>query len=140
MTAFDPLCCIQSIEIVSGEKIPDFPSLEGTMTTPLLFVGIRGRVLALDHDIGAEIWRAELGSDVVTVVWDGEALFAATSGEIWRLDPQTGGQIWHNKLKGLGRMLISIASSRAPSGSPSAEITELHQRAADAAIAAATTG
>lgn len=70
--------------------------------TSLLFVEIRGRVLALDHTTGAEVW--------------------------------------HNQLKGLGRMLISIASSRTPSGSRAAAITERHQRATDAAIAAATTG
>ena len=81
----------------------------------LVFVGIKDSVLALDDRTGAEVWRAELRSgDYVTVLWDGEALFAANSGEVWRLDPQTGQIIWHNQLKGFGRGLVSLATSRHP--------------------------
>ena len=50
----------------------------------------------------------------MTVLWDGEALLAANSGEVWRLDPETGDEIWHNRLQGLGRGLVSLASTRAP--------------------------
>src|SRR5262245_12286190 len=81
----------------------------------LVFVGIKDSVLALDDGTGAEVWRADLrSSDYVSVLWDGEALFAANSGEVWRLDPQTGQIIWHNELKGLGRGLVSVATSRHP--------------------------
>jgi outer membrane protein assembly factor BamB len=84
----------------------------------LIFIGIRDAVVALDEGTGAEIWRASLAaSDYVTVLWDGEALIAANVGEVWRLDPATGRLIWHNKLKGLGRGLVSLASSRFPSAS-----------------------
>jgi len=79
----------------------------------LIYVGIKSSVVALENKTGAEVWRTQLrGSDYVTVLWDGEALIAANSGEIWRLDPQSGAVIWRNEFKGLGRGLVSLASSR----------------------------
>src|SRR5688500_14357722 len=81
----------------------------------LFFVGIKSSILALDERTGTEIWRTKLkGSDFVTVLWDGETLIAATGGEIFRLDPQSGTVMWHNALKGLGRGVVSLASTRAP--------------------------
>jgi outer membrane protein assembly factor BamB len=104
---------------------------------PLLFVGIRGRVVALNRETGDEVWRVQAGSDYMTVFWDGEALFAATSGEVWRLDPETGGQLWHNKMKGLGQGLVSLASTQTAGGSdPSPE----YRRRAAAAAASAAAG
>jgi outer membrane protein assembly factor BamB len=80
-----------------------------------VFVGIRSAVIALDSETGDPAWRAELsGSDFVTVLWDGVALLAANNGEVFRLDPATGAIVWHNELKGLGRGLVSLASTRAP--------------------------
>lgn len=85
----------------------------------LLFVGIKKAVVALDHRTGVEVWRAELrASDYVSVLWDGEALFASSRGEVWRLDPRTGGVLWHNELKGLGWGIASLASSRAREATP----------------------
>ena len=81
----------------------------------MIFVGIKNVVVALDERNGDEIWRATLrGSDFVTVLWDGEALLAANSGEVWRLDPESGEEIWHNRLTGLGRGVVSLASTRVP--------------------------
>jgi len=107
----------------------------------LLFIGVKHSVIALDERTGAEVWRAELRSgDYVTVLWDGESLFAANSGEIWRLDPQNGSAIWHNVLKGLGRGLVSLASSRRPTQPSDMDLTaEKRRRDAQAAAAAAAT-
>jgi outer membrane protein assembly factor BamB len=81
----------------------------------LLYLGIKNSVVALNDKTGEEVWRVKLrGSDYVTVMWDGEALVAANSGEVWRLDPASGTVIWHNELKGMGRGLVSIASARRP--------------------------
>jgi outer membrane protein assembly factor BamB len=102
---------------------------------PLLFVGIRGRVVALDRYTGDEVWRVQFGSDYLTVFWDGEALFAATAGEIWRMDPDTGELLWHNKMRGLGQGLVSIASTQAPGGNDSS--VEHYRRLAQAAAASA---
>ena len=106
----------------------------------LVFAGIKDSVLALDDRTGAEVWRAELRSgDYVTVLWDGEALFAANSGEVWRLEPQTGQIIWHNQLKGLGRGLVSLATSRHPTSRTDGTVAaEKRRRDAQAAAAAAS--
>jgi outer membrane protein assembly factor BamB len=103
-----------------------------------VFVGIKGAVLALDERSGEPVWRADLRtSDYVNVYWDGEALLAANSGEIWRIDATSGSTIWHNELKGLGRGLVSLATSRRPgssdSGAPAAE--KFRRDAAEAASA-----
>jgi outer membrane protein assembly factor BamB len=97
----------------------------------------------LDDRTGAEIWRAELhGSDYVTVLWDGEALLAANNGEVWRLEPETGAVLWHNDLKGLGRGLVSLASSRRETHSADGNMAAVKHRrdAQDAAANGAATG
>ena len=108
----------------------------------LIFVGIKNSVVALDEHTGAEVWRAELrSSDFVTVLWDGEALFAANSGEVWRLDPTHGHVLWHNELKGMGRGLVSLVSARVASGTNDAGLAaEQRRRAAASAAAAAHAG
>ena len=81
----------------------------------LVFIGIKNSVVALDARTGAEVWRVALrGSDFVNVCWDGDALIAANSGEVWRVDPRSGAVLWHNPLKGFGRGLVSLATSHAP--------------------------
>jgi outer membrane protein assembly factor BamB len=106
----------------------------------LIFVGIKDSVIALDDRTGAEVWRAELrSSDYVNVYFDGETLIAANSGEVWRLDPANGSVIWHNELKGSGRGLVSLATSRRPGGSTSGD-TAAEKWRRDAAAAAAAAG
>jgi outer membrane protein assembly factor BamB len=105
-----------------------------------VYVGIKGCVVALDRDGGDEMWRAELRSaEYVTVFFDGTGLFAANSGEAWRLDPATGETIWHNQLKGLGRGLVSLASSLAVNAASTAEMAEEKSRRDAATAAAAAT-
>lgn len=108
----------------------------------LVFVGIKSSVVALEERTGAEVWRTELRtSDFVNVLWDGESLFAANSGEVWRIRPETGELLWHNELKGMGRGLVSLASSRAPNTSASTDVSaEKRRRDAQAAAAHAAAG
>jgi len=106
----------------------------------LLYIGIRDTVIALNRESGNEVWRAQLrSSDFVNVLWDGDALFAANRGEVWRLDPTSGGVLWHNELKGLGRGLLSLASSRAASAGGDVEVAEEKRRRDAAERAAAAT-
>ena len=106
------------------------------------FIGIKNSVVAVDARTGAEVWRAKLkGSDFVTVLWDGDALIAANSGEVFRLDPGNGAVLWHNPLKGLGRGIVSLASSRAPArSSPYETLTAKKRRDDQEAAAAAAAG
>jgi outer membrane protein assembly factor BamB len=106
----------------------------------LIYVGIKDSVVALDDRSGSVVWQAELrSSDYVAVHWDGEALFASNAGEVWRLDPASGQVLWHNELKGLGRGLVSLASSRRPTASGSSDLAaEKRRRDAQAAAAASS--
>ena len=105
----------------------------------LVFVGIKNSVVALDDRTGAEVWRTGLaGSDFVSVAFDGEGLMAANRGEVFRLDPRTGAVLWHNELKGLGRGLVTLASSRGPVVTAGADVAAGKQkRNQDAAAASA---
>ena len=106
----------------------------------LIFVGIKYSVIALDDRTGTEVWRTDLRSgDYVTVLWDGEALIAGNSGEVWRLDPRNGQVMWRNELKGLGRALVSLASTRRPTANADTELAD-EKRRRDAAAAAAAAG
>ena len=82
----------------------------------LIFVGIKDSVVAVDARTGDEVWRAKLKSmsSFVTVLWDGEFLVASANGEVFGLDWRDGTITWHNKMKGLGLGIVSLASSRTP--------------------------
>lgn len=88
----------------------------------LLYVGIKGHVLALDRATGAEVWRTKLeglrmrASDFVHLSLDDDQLYAATSGELYCLDRRTGMVRWHNQLTGLGTGLVSMVSDGPPAG------------------------
>ena len=105
-----------------------------------VFVGIKNTVLALDDKTGTEIWRTKLRtSDHVIVFWDGEALLAAAGGEVWKLDPAQGHVMWHSELKGLGRGIVSLATTRRASDSSAfAAIAEKRRRDAAAGAIVAT--
>jgi|SRR5215216_2828208 len=101
-----------------------------------VFVGIKNCVVALDDRTGVEKWRTQLrSSDHVAVLWDGAALIAASGGEVWRLDPEAGQVIWHNELKGLGRGLAGLASSRRATLTADTDLAA-QKRRRDAAAAA----
>ncbi len=105
-------------------------------SSSLVYLGIRGHVIALSRMTGDEMWRTELkGSTFVQVFRDQEYLYAAARGEVFCLSPETGEVLWHNPLKGLGWDLASIATD-APLGTSSdiglsaASITRQRQAAA----------
>ena len=91
--------------------------------TVLLYVGIKGSVVAVDRATGLERWRAKLkGMTFVSLHRDDRHLYAATGGELFCLDPASGAVVWHNKLKGLGFGLVTMLSDGArAAGLPSSE-------------------
>ena len=102
----------------------------------LIYLGIKGAVIALNSATGEEIWAKKLtGSDFVNVVLNGSDLLATTHGEVFCLDPQTGIIRWHNPLKGYGWGLVSIAAAGLPAN-PNPIMAE--KRRQDQAAAAAS--
>lgn len=105
----------------------------------LLYLGIRGRVVALNRMTGDEVWRTELkGSGFVQVARDQDYVYATTRGEIFCLAPASGQLIWNNTLKGLGMDLASIASDSPMTGSAdfNAAATAIQRQRAAATTAA----
>jgi outer membrane protein assembly factor BamB len=111
-------------------------------TLDLVFIGIKGSVVALDRATGQQVWATHLkGSDFVNVVVREEAVLASCCGEIFCLDPITGNALWHNRLKGFGTGLATIATEQnLESGAPPvmAEKRRRDEGAAAASVAAAS--
>ena len=89
--------------------------------THLIYIGIRGSVLALQRDHGAIVWEAKLpGSSFVNLAWDDERVYALSNGEVFCLDAGDGRVLWKNPLKGfgygLGAILVPGQSQNNPAG------------------------
>ncbi len=81
----------------------------------LLYLGVKGSVMALDATTGTQLWVTHLkSSGFVHIVLERDNLYAATYGEVFCLDPKTGAERWHNPLKGYGLGLVSIATENTP--------------------------
>ena len=106
------------------------------MESSLMFIGIKGTVVALNKSDGSEVWRTKLaGSDFVNVVVDDGAIYASAQGEVFCLSAVSGEIRWHNPLKGLGLGLVSFGLP----GGQGAVMAEKSRRDQAAASAAATT-
>lgn len=103
----------------------------------LVYVGIQGQVVALDHATGTIVWSAELrrGSSFVPVFHESGRVFATSGGEITCLDAANGKLIWHNRLKGYGIGHAMIAG--APDPVVAAVVAEMEAAAAGAAASSA---
>ncbi len=106
----------------------------------LVFVGIKGSVVALDRSTGQQVWTTHLkGIGFVNVVLEDRMIIASSAGEIFCLDRLTGTGLWQNPLKGFGRGLASIATERNP-GTGNLLLMAEQQRREQAAAAAAAAG
>jgi len=111
-------------------------------TSALIFVGIRGSVVALDRATGEQVWASHLkGSDFVNVFVEGGQVFATCYGEVFCLDARTGIAMWHNRLKGLGTGLATLATDGQGGRGIAPALAEKRRRdeAAAAAAVVATT-
>jgi outer membrane protein assembly factor BamB len=104
----------------------------------LVFVGIKGSVVALNRATGIQVWAMHLkGCGFVNVVLDGGKILATTSGEVFCVHPTTGQPIWHNPLKGFGLGLATIATESAPQGNVSAAAAMAEKQRQDEEASAA---
>jgi outer membrane protein assembly factor BamB len=99
-----------------------------------IFLGVKGRVIALDRATGQQLWNTELkAGDFVNLVVDEELVIAATRGEVFGLDANSGKILWRNGLPGMGFGLISVATANGVSSG----LTALEKKRRDDAAAAA---
>ena len=109
-------------------------------TSELVFIGIRGSVVALERATGKQVWAARLKSyDFVNVLFQDDIILATTYGEVFCLDPLNGALLWHNRLKGYGVDLATIATDQAASSGNPAVLAEKRRRA-QAASSSVTVG
>jgi outer membrane protein assembly factor BamB len=95
----------------------------------LVFIGIRGSVVALNGFTGQQVWATHLkGSDFVNVVLQNEVVLASCCGEIFCLNALTGNGLWHNRLKGFGTGLATIATEHNLGSSIAPLMAENHRR------------
>jgi len=77
----------------------------------LIFIGVRGSVVAIDQDSGGRRWETKLkGGAFVSLLVEQNRVFAGTQGEVFCLDAATGRLLWHDGLKGYGFGLVSLAT------------------------------
>jgi hypothetical protein len=109
-------------------------------TSELMFVGIRGSVVAIERATGQQVWVARLkGGDFVNVVVDEGKIFATARGEIFCLEPITGQILWHNRLAGFGLGLATIAIEGISQGNMTAVTARKRQQDQEAAAASSAT-
>ena len=103
-------------------------------TSELIFIGIRGSVVALNRATGEQVWVTRLkGYDFVNVVVEDDKIFATAHGEIFCLDPATGNGLWHNRLKGFGIGLATIATCKGAANGPIVVMADKRRRDEEAA-------
>lgn len=87
------------------------------MQNDVLIIGCNGYVSAILANNGEELWRTKLrdgilsgsrGSDV-SVLIDGNQIFAGCSGRIYALNASNGEILWSNDLKGIGFNEVALA-------------------------------
>lgn len=96
----------------------------------ILLLGLNQSVTAIAKDDGTTLWKTELpvtlsGDDFVTVVCEGERVYAHTEGKLHCLDLANGQILWSNSLKGYG---YGIASLCLPGGTSAPDWPTVSQK------------
>jgi outer membrane protein assembly factor BamB len=87
------------------------------MQNEVIIIGCNGYVLAINSAMGTENWRVKLragilggsrGSDVSVLV-DGDKVFAGCWGRIYALRISDGSILWENELNGVGFNEVALA-------------------------------
>jgi len=107
----------------------------------LVYVGLNGRVAALDRQTGELVWEWHSDrSGYVTLLVERGYVVASVNGYLYGLDAATGEQRWHNPLKGWGVGVASLGSVYQSSGAMAALAAAAQAQQAAAAGAAAAAG
>ena len=106
----------------------------------LIFVGLNGRVVAIDPERGRMIWQWQSPKPrrgFVAIMLDGDRVVAGLGGYLYCLDAATGRLLWENPLTGFGLGMFSLASVRGWSQSTEAAQALAEEEAANAGSAPA---
>jgi hypothetical protein len=79
----------------------------------ILLLGLHHAVTAISKTDGTVLWKTELptsmnGHEFVTLISDGNLVFAHTEGELHCLDLANGQLLWSNSLRGYGYGLATL--------------------------------
>jgi len=98
-------------------------AIQSRVVNDLLYLGIKGGVLAMRKSDGTVAWFTKLrrGITFVPLILDGDRIYAASCGEVSCLDAVTGTLVWHNELKGYGVGYAAIAGASFPIGAAALE-------------------
>ena len=82
----------------------------------IVYVGAKGHVAAFSKLDGSLLWKTSLketifssGTGFVTLLVDGDRVYAHSFGELHCLDALSGQRLWKNELEGLGYDIASVA-------------------------------
>lgn len=104
----------------------------------VLVLGVQGSLLAFRRDTGEKLWSLHLkSSGFVSVATDEKRVYAHTGGELFCVDLLSGASLWHDRLKGLGYGLGSLAGLGF-AGAPSAAVQEHLRQQQDTSASAST--
>ncbi len=82
------------------------------MAEDFLFVGFNRRVAALHKQTGELVWRwkAPRGTGFVSLLVEGEYVYASVNGYTYCLDGRTGYEVWNNPMTGFGVGVTCLAT------------------------------
>ena len=85
----------------------------------ILLLGLKHSVSAISRLNGRSLWNTTLpggisGDDFVTVLADGQRVFAHTQGKLHCLDLADGRVLWSNELRGYGYGIASLSFPGGP--------------------------
>ena len=107
-----------------------------TRFADVVYIGIKGHVVAIAAVLGEELWRTKVNrAAFITICVRPDAIYAGASGYLFCLDPSTGAIKWENGLPGLGNGLITFGESAATIASETAASAAAAAAAASAASA-----
>jgi outer membrane protein assembly factor BamB len=110
----------QAVSPPAGRKVKG-PVERKTMSSSIIFIGVKAHVVAVDRKTGGTLWKTKLkggltsGERFVTLLVEGGCVYAHTYGELFCLDETTGEILWRNALEGLGYDIASLATAGAAS-------------------------
>ena len=106
-------------------------------TDDFLLLGLKNCVTAISRSTGKTIWCTNLpggmGYDFVTLLNDGERVYAHSKGKLHALDLTDGRLLWSNDLPGYGYGMASLALPGGLSAPDAQAVALLHQQQASAA-------